>query len=73
MLMVAAVAQAWNTYNQRPAAKRIGRRATDLDCERLELSQTKIERELDELTGEVRALAAVLARLEERAAGATPP
>jgi hypothetical protein len=73
MLVVAALAQAWKTYNDRPQQKRIGRRASDLDCERLEKSQAKIEHELEELAGKLDRFAGVLERLEARGAGAAPP
>lgn len=73
LLMVGAVAKAWQTYSDRPQPKRIGRRAADLDCDRITHSQTKIEKELEELSDEVKILAGLVRALEARQAGTAAP
>ena len=73
LLMVGAVAKAWQTYNDRPQPKRIGRRAADLDCERMSHSQAKIERELEEFSPARSRYSPVVRALEARTAGAAPP
>lgn len=73
VLAIGAVAKAWQTYNERPQTKRIGRRASDMDCELLQRSQAKIEKEVEELSDKVDAIAGILQLLEERARPAAPP
>jgi hypothetical protein len=68
---VAALAKAWQSYNERPAPKRIGRRGSDLDCELMQASQRKIEHDLEALASAVKELAATVRALETaRQAGA---
>lgn len=72
MATVIALAQAWKVYNERPQPKRIGRRGSDLDCELIQASQRKIEKELEELRVAIQALAASIARPDAAPGGAAP-
>lgn len=50
LITVTAIAKAWQTYSDRPGAKRGGRRASDPDSVAIANSQSRIEKQLEELT-----------------------
>jgi hypothetical protein len=50
LLAVTAFAKAWQTYNDRPGVKRGGRRSSDPDSVAIANSQSRIEKQLEELT-----------------------
>jgi hypothetical protein len=66
MLVIAALATAYNQFNARRDGRREGRRKSDLDTAALVREQAALTKQLEELTGEVHTLTASVRHLEDR-------
>lgn len=66
LLTILALVKAWNTYSDRTAVKRIGRRSTDADCVAMQRSQVRIEKTLQALTAAVAELTTAVHALEQK-------
>lgn len=73
LLTVLALAKGWQTYTDRKVSTRAGRRATDLDCQRMINSQAKLEHQVEELTTTVLTLTAEIRALEASRGHTAPP
>lgn len=66
LAVIAALATAYNQFNQRRDNRRDGRRKTDLDTAALAKEHAALTKRLEELIGEVHTLVGSVRHLEDR-------